>query len=816
MALKGIRLPDLYSSDDYKNWESIKENKDLVTSTINQNPDINKDSIRGHLYLNSKIKDMIGEEEFGKLPNMTLDEKLGWYNSHKAQEEAPSDFKEPNLIQPELIQKDSVTQMAPTNLGEEAFGEDFVVPTGTMRDWFKENASGDYSAYLNTERDRINEQIDATTPKVTPMSIPGVTKDTRYKSGETKQLEDELNTLKETQPTNTATIKLKENQIKLSKERDAQTQKEAFDELYQEEEIRQDITEGNNYFSPINQRDWETSSAEQKVDSLSGRLLLRFDEDPTFAFDTFKRFEDEMNRNVPQYRNYHDTAALGYNPKEMKDIMAEYYAIRELKSPEAAINFAQAVFQNRLAERQSISEKSALALKQYGVNIAGNTAAVVGIVGNTINGVIKASQEGYDINDVGWWKEFLYYAADNPLTKWGNQSLSTGTWNPELQKIYEENQFNALQLQRKAGNETKFLDVNTIFDIFGQSGFTVAGMMTGGVAAQLLSSTIGRGTAAVVLDLLAREGAGWGTRLASNAINIIGKGIVLGGSGYLPAAAEASVDSMEVYDTAKNENEESVLMGLKGQLEREYNDGTYDLWYMENSRIPYTLDLENSLSDEDAQKLAQLREQEKAYLWDTYQDLRVKEELSDPETQKMIEQSAKRAAARNLFDEASWIALGDLTISNTLGLGVKEAKKMAKRAIIGTDSKFKWVPEGNHYRPVAKAPTTYDKVKAIGKGVVEAGEEGFEEGFQTVDTEMRKDLNKNLIAQYISNKYDPDGAGALTDGMRENWEVAKKSINENLLSDEALYSFALGAVSAGLGSPQELTLIKILEVLEKP
>lgn len=801
MPIKGIRLPDLYTSEDYTSWET--QSQELIDKTIKQNPISDPNKVRGHLYMNSKIKELVGEEGFNNLSEVkTLDDKINWYNNKVQELEDSSNSEEAALTQPALVQKDTVKSIAPEL--EEPVSSGSIVPTNgtTIRDWFRDNAGGDYTAYIQAERQKI---ADRNAPEETthPLSFLDSQKPGIYKSEKTQHLEDELSVLKDTNPNNLAGIRLLENQIKLAREEDANTEKEAFSDLYKEEELRQDITEGNEYYSPLTKAELGTVKETEKVNSLTDRLIQRYTLDPTYAFDSFKQFEDEMNKSVPQYRNYHDTPAFSYTPDEMQAIMAEYFAIRELKGPEAAANFAQATFQDRLAERQSIGEKARIATLQFGANIAGETAATVGILLNTLNGIILASDKDADIEDIGWWKEFLYYAADNGLTKWGNRVITTGVWNPDLQEKYEELQYNALQLQRAAGNEAKFIDINTPFEILAQSGFTVAGMLTGTTAAQILTNSVGKTTAALASKLLARESAGLGTRVASRGINAIGKNLVLAGSGYLPAVAEASLDAVDTYNISKNQSEEAILLGLEQQLNKEYNDGTYDLWYQRNSRIPFTLNAENSMSEEEVAQLTQLREQEKQYLWNVYKDLRVKGELSDPDVQEQIEVGAQRASAKNLYDETNWIALGDITISNTLGKAVKETKKAAKRAMFGeaSNSKFKWVPEGSYYRPVANKPGFLDRVKDIGRGALEATEEGVEEMFQTVDSKMRQDLNKNLIAEYISNKYDPDGAAAITDNMWEKWDVASKSLGKNLLSKEAWFSFGLGAFSAGFGSP---------------
>ena len=713
MALEGIRLSDLYNSKDYNSWMSDTTNSKIVDYTIKQNPDSDPDKVKGHLYLNAKIKGAIGEEAFGKLPHMNLEEKLNWVNNNiKQSEDSSSEMEEPELSQPLMAQQDTVASLVqPQREAEEIRDESaFMVPQEgrTIRDWFRDNAGGgDYTAFRQSLEDKRKEEL---TSKAYDNDLAAGFA-TTHKSENTLRLEKELAALKKTAPNNTAAIMLKENELKVSRKKDSNAINDAFAELDQEEKLRDSITNGREgYFAPIDRKKWGTENTQKTVDELTNNLRERFDTDSTFAFDSFKTFEDEMIKNVPQYRNYHDTPAMAFTPDEMKDIMAEYYSIRQLKDPNEAAQFASAIFQNRLAEKQALHDKAAIGIKMFGADIIGNTAAVMGMVANIPFALHDAIAEDKDIEDTRGWKEFLYYSADNPLTKWGNDLISTGTWIPGLQEAYKENQYNALQLQKEAGKETSFDLKNTPFELFGQMGFTVAGMMTGTTVAQFLSSTVGKETAALATKMLAKEGTGWATKAAAKTVNALGKELVTAGAAYIPAAAEASMDGIETYQTSKDQAAEAVLMGLKGKLEEEYNDGTYDMWYQQNSRIPFDLNIERNLSQEEQAEIAKFRAQERAYLWDTYQTLRQQEVLNDPEVQQTIEMAAKRAAAKNMYDETTWIALGDYTISNTLGKVYKAAKQAGRRALLGENinNKFKWVPEGDHYRPVAKEITVKD------------------------------------------------------------------------------------------------------------
>lgn len=807
MALPGIRLTDLYNSEDYKNWMADSTNTKLVESTIRDNRRSDPELIKGHLYMNSRIKQDIGEDAFNNLPEgLGLSAKIDWYNNN-----LPEGFGEEEV---EVPQQDTISTL-PNNRFEEAINTQEpqvevpeidggnIVPTSdnghAMFDWFRERS--------DVASDRMYQQyLDANRPKTARTTVNPLDKNNEL----TKAYQD-LEKMKKEQPENVAGIRLLENSLNAAiakqEEEEEQASQRAADNLNDFRFIFDNVNDSR--YLPVNREMWNSAKTDITVDALTDELRSKMEEDPQFAFSAFEQFDRLSYEMIPQYRNYHDTKALPITPNEMKDIMAQYYSIRTIKDLNEANNYVQSTLQNTLAKHQSLLQKSNIALEQAAVNFTGNTAATLGIVANTPNAITWALQEGKDIEDLSGFKEFLFYTTQNPLTQWGNDLQKTGTWLPGAQKAFIEQEYNRLQLQRQAGNETKFLDWNTPFDIFAQGAYTVAGMLTGTTAAQVLNATLGQGAAQLATRVLSREAAGWGTRFAARAINTLGNAVAVGATAYLPAAAEASMDAMEKYNLVKESAEQDVLTGIEKELQADLEDGTFEEWYNVNSRLPLMMPPKEGWAPGEFERQAELRNQERAYLWEQYRDMKVQQALNDPETKQAIDNLAFRTGAKTMFDEATWIAFGDTFFSNILGRGFKELKKGVVRGVTGKPStKYNWVVEGNYYKAVPKPITWWDKTKAVGRGLVEAGEEGFEELFQTVDSQMREDIAHNYIAEYIENRYDPDATGQLSDSLRENWDIAKQSIGENVFSEEALYSFMLGAVSAGFGSPTVLQGIK--------
>ena len=809
MPLPGIRLSDLYNSDDYNNWMSDSTNVKLVESTIRQNRYSDPDKIKGHLYMNSKIKQNIGEDAFNSLPEgMTLDEKINWYNSNIPQE--PEKATESSSGEPTDEYFQDTANVSGFYTPKPVVNDADIVPKSddghAMYNWFENKAETTTDKAYRDFISKAKEDITHT-PEVESLLNEEniVSLNLSDENDEATKLFNQINKMKSEHPENTAGINLLQNKLTSILQERGQKEKEAVQQAESDIEdfklIYNNIFDRNNQrYLPINRELWGSAKTQNTVDELTSNIRQRLEEDPQFAFNAFEQFDRLAYEMIPQYRNYHDTDAMPITPNEMKDIMAQYYSLRTLKDLNEANNITQAALQHTLAEHQSILQKADVAINQAAKYFTGNTAAVAGIVANTPNAIAWAMRDDLDIEDLGGFKEFLYYTTQNPITQWGNDLQSTGAWLPDVQERFKELEYNSSVLQREPGNETKFRDINTPFDIFAQGAYTVAGMFTGSTAAQLLNATLGRASARMATKLLAREAAGAGTRFTARAINTLGNAIAVGATAYLPAAAEASMDAMEKYNIVKESAEDDILAGIDKELQRDLEDGTFENWYNSYSRIPDWNGEE--LSGTDAAEYQQIKNQERAYLWDQYRNLKVQQVLSDPNVKNAIEQEAFRTGAKTMFDEATWIAFGDTFFSNILGRSFRELKKGVVRGVTGKPStKYNWVPEGNFYKAVPKKATGWQKAGAVGKGIIEAAEEGFEELFQTVDSQMREDLAHNYMEEYVANRYDPNAIGQLSDSMFENWDVASKSIGKTALSEEALYSFLLGATSAGLGSP---------------
>ena len=803
MGLPGIRLSDLYGSQDYNNWLGDSTNRQLVESTISQYPNSDPELIKGHLYMNSKIKSEFGDEAFNNISGETsLSAKIDWYNQQL------------DSLEKEQKKQQNFSPFGLDTIGVRGYNTNIqaeepdltganTVPKSkdghAMYDWFQEQSNQQYIDYVEAQRNKNKQEGRSVIDPLAHLK-------SAYTSGETTQLEKQLAETKENNPEDVAGIKFLENAIKASREKDLQKEREYLEGAKQN--IKDDLLIYDNLdtykFQPAERGLWGSAKTQNTIEGLTSEIRAKMEDDPQFAFEAFEQFNRVSTESIPQYRNYHDTNAMPITPNEMKDIMANYYAIKSIKDINEANEYVQTTLQNKLADHQSILDKTGIALQGSVNNYVGNIVATTGMFLWSIEALKAAASDEYDIEGVNGFKEFLYYAMQNPLTQWANDLQTTGAWNPITQELYKTDEYNALQLQRRVGNETKFIDLNTPFELFEQGAYTLAGMTTGTVTAQLANAAIKRPVTQLATRMLTAEANGF-TRIASEAVNTLGGAVATVAAGYLPAAAEASMDAMEKKDLIIQNAEQDILRGIDAELKADLEDGTFEEWYQQNSRLPLQMPPAEGWGPGELEEQMMLRNQEREFLWEQYRNMKVQEVLSDPEVRREIEQEAARTSAKVLFDEATWIATGDLFF-NSLG---KSYKALKQRTFMPSEApKYKWVPEGNFYKAVARKPGFWQYTGAVLKGLGESAEEGLEEWFQTVDSQIREDIGHSYIEQYVANRYDPDALGQLSDSLRENWDVFNTSFGENALSEEALYSFLLGAVSSVGGSPTIVRGIK--------
>ena len=542
------------------------------------------------------------------------------------------------------------------------------------------------------------------------------------------------------------------------------------------------------------------------VDNYAADIKNRLDNDSQLAYDYFSRFDKQMMEVAPYYKRYHDTDLIDFSANQMKDIMAKYYSIMYIKNEAEANKYAAEVFQNEAAKNQGFLKKLYNTTAQAASNFIGDLASVVGIVGGTPEALYNATVSNKDIKDLSWLEEFAFYLSQNPVVQYGNNIIETGALLPSQQQAIKDAGLAPIELIRQYGHESDFLNINTLFELPAQATFTIAGMLTGGAASKLLTKTIGKTLNGVSRKMMT-EGAKSFARNSGRYIDALGKGIVVGGTAALPAAAEASMDAIQTYDNLMSDSSDILEQIIQKQVDDDLENGTFNDYYWNNSTMPFMQEILNDsnseikLSQEERDQLVARQQQEWDNMLQQYKEEKRQALLEDNELMNTIQQTAARAAGRNMLDETLFIAFGDALFTEVLGGRTKAIKNQIKRSL-GRQSDFELYRDATDALRVKQKPkNALYYAKTAGRGVFEAGQEGFEELFQNVDTQLRQDLANDYISKWEDSRYDSNALKSLRDIYWGSWDVVNKSLGENLLSEESVYSFLMGAVSAGIGTP---------------
>lgn len=747
MALQGIRLTDIYGYDANDYNQFINNNIDVINSRASLlNEIMTRDEVIQNLYVNNLLQNKLGDSYNDKTSGLNLSQRLSLYNSL---------FEEP---------KESEMASNVRSITKEI--EDGMV------------APRESTAINIPNMDSVagNEMDDFLSGDIAPYSQ-------NFGSGLPTNMHDFFK------------MQTRENRVSMYENGD-----DTIENIINER-LR------NDNYSLVDQELFGAPSVNKDIDDYAATIRAEFDADPEFTYEFFKEFDKNMRQYAPYYNNRHDTYQLPVTPNEMKDIMAKYHAINVIEGPDKANEFGAMTFQNIAADAQSVGEKLSGALAQGGANFAGNWLAFTGLVSNLFNPEtwIKAASGEWDDEELNFWQELWAYAADNPLTKLGNDFIETGTWRPDLIQLYKEYGYNPNVAIDRYGEENKFLNENTAYDLISQMAFTMSGMGEGAVVGAVTKNSLKLLTdSAVRKTILAttKKAPTWLPKL----VDSIGNGIVVANSALFPAAAEASMDALSKQEEVLSESSDDIERALEAELRRDIEDGTFETFY--RTRMSQIMSMNPDIRF-DQETIGGFEQQ----IWDEYVSGKRTEIENNPDIQDAIRKAAFRAGARTMSQETLYIALGDMFFTNVLGGSAKMAKKQLQRAFGSDYSNFRLMKGSNGWMVTPKADVSdFGKVKYYGKaaarGLVEATEEGVEELFQNVDSQMNEDLAHDYIYRYIMARHDPDALDELTSSALKNFDVASRSVGENIFSPESIQAFLTGAVSAGIGSPTVISGIR--------
>lgn len=767
IGLEGIRLTDIhgYDKNDYLNYynnniKSIEEtSKSTGTST---------DYVGGNKYINYLIRNKMGNDWYDKnVRGKSYAEKVGAYNALFQAEEMPST----GATSTNDISNEIANTSAGTNgiANQEEVNQNIIETEAKAPLWTK----GDLTPY---------EWNPAGKRNLLERNVSGMAGKPQL-FGYRDWFAQKAN-----EPTNWY-----DNEAK------AERVSNIFNALY------------NEGYNPVDDKEINTPYGERKALDYKEYVNSIIDSNPRLANDMFIEFENTKLNKLNDYRNFQNTPALPWTPNEMKDIMSEYYAKEMILGSQKASDWLYAKVHDTVSKNQTFGQKAKAAILGAVDNTVGTAVSALGIFGNILS-LNAFSGEG--VEGVSGFENFLYKASQNPLTEWGNGLVMTGSWWPKEQEERMSTGYNTNAIMRKTGTETDFLDLNTVFDLVQQTGFTTGASAAGTVMSKVLGTAVNKGTGALARRVFMNNASKY-AKAAAWALNAGGKTVAMTVPAMALGAGEGSIDMLDVMNRSKYNLEDYISNLVYGGANM--NQSSFLDEYIKNNIGPEefeeyyekyrnkNVEFNPEAPAESQEALSTRLGAERRALYEQYRREVASRLANNPEVVSMIGEAQKRAGARTLSFETVLIGASDMLFSNIVGGAYKQIKNNAKRAILGqlADTPNIRLTRDEAGKLVAKA-IPYNVGKKIVSGVKGSSEvvsEVIQEMGQTAGSGTFETLADNYAAQYILNMADPDAIETLSDTYWGNIEAAQHIMKENWFSKEAIFSGMMAAVSSGLGNP---------------
>ena len=766
IGLEGIRLTDIhgYDKNDYLNYynNNIKSIKETSEST-----NTSEDYVGSNKYINHLIRDKMGNDWYDRnARGKSYAEKVGVYNALFQAEEMPSTGAIPT--------NDISNEITNTSFGangmanQEGVNQNMIETEAKAPLWTR----GDLAPYQWNPAGKRNLLQNS----VRGLSGPQVFGYRDWFAQMANKPSDWYDT-------------------DINPERVS----EIFNAIY------------NDNYRPVDEKETNTAYGEAKSREYKGYVSSLVESNPKLANDMFLEFENTKLNKINDYKNFQNTPALPWTPNEMKDIMSEYYAKEMILGSQKASDWLYTKVHDTVSKNQTFGQKAKAAILGSATNAVGTAVSALGIFGNILS-LNAFSGEG--VEGVSGFENFLYKASQNPLTKWGNGLVTTGSWWTDEQEERMSTGYNSNAIMRDTGTETDFWDLNTVFDLVQQTGFTTGASAAGTVMSKMLGTAINKTTGALARRVFMNNASKF-ARAAAWAVNAGGKTVAMTVPAMALGAGEGSIDTLDIMNRTKynlddyinnliyggeNMNQYSFLDEyIKNNIGPEEFEEYYEKYRDKNVAF-------NPEAPAESQEALSARlGAERRALYEQYRRDVASRLANNPEVVNMINEAQKRAGARNLSFETVLIGASDMLFSNIVGGAYKQIKNNAKRAVLGqlADSPNIRLTRNEAGRLVAKA-VPYNigrKIVSGVKGTSEVASEVLQETGQTAGSATFETLADNYAAQYMLNMADPDAIETLSDTYWANIDAAQKVMKENWFSKEAIFSGMMAAVSSGLGNP---------------
>jgi hypothetical protein len=556
--------------------------------------------------------------------------------------------------------------------------------------------------------------------------------------------------------------------------------------------------------------------------------------------------DDDIDNQLAQMSSLYAIYGRGNDPtislsaEEKRRVYAEFTHYSQAIGQQFAVNRVNDMIQNMMAEKQSTWDKFCNGAESFAESFVGGLISFAGALYGIATASFAGSAELYDmIANPEKYKHMSYtdrlmllssHIWDNALTNYGERLSSTGVWDADLQKQYEQEGKHDNMIFNSTEQDQMLLHGNTIFELGGAVGFTAQAILTSMVGGWAISAAT-KSAKAAALAARTAEALDKARKTVANANKVLSQ------MPMLTAAGEASMMAVGGKNRILTQGRQQIDM----QIEKDINNEILNLIESNPTKAieeakkilansgqdnfisfgSQTKDGALYLTDQDRQQLAAILSQS-----EEYRD-QIAKETGLEEKRKAAEQVLEgKAVTQGSLTFAANMAI--LTpINKTVQLGQqaasvrravqarasRNASQAASRRLadqVAIEAVGEGAEQGLH--ATGKKVTRWATAAVKGK---EALAEGFEEYSQFLEDKRAETQALSYLDYYMNNIYDKHSAGYTIDTMADaiagSWYSTQKALGKTVdaaFSKEAIRDGLYGMLGTLMPTPMINTNVR--------
>lgn len=489
-------------------------------------------------------------------------------------------------------------------------------------------------------------------------------------------------------------------------------------------------------------------------------------------------FIGQVLRQNALFRKYWGTDYLYLTGAPLRDLALNYYANAQVYGEQGASETLNRELQDIIGHNQSGLEKLAWGLVGMGPSGASMALEGAGMLYGVARYLFYDGWHDLDNPEYqgvgGTWRHFLNSVFNNGLFQYGVDVEQYGTFLlGEQRRLKESGDIGYLNIVKTLEEEESIWNAAGMAEILKSEGFSAVTMLLSMGTSGIITGITRAATKRAVKQMASKGFRETTKRLARiHAREKFAQMTVPGMMGTI----EGFQNGAQTYDQVMESGEQMLHEQLAAIAEEQVNSDRFQPILQE-------------YIGEDGEKhtVTRYRDTTTDEVYDSYEDAlqgMYGELINDPKYQEAmskIHKSALSAAGNDIIINSAINGFLNSTVQlNLEASGVRKALR--------------------EYSTLFKG-TTRGTGQKILEGLAEVASETYDEGAQSVSSEVNIAAAEHNIATFINNKYNGDATLAVCDNIAGDWSAAWSAFNESITSKETIESGLMGGIGAAIGTP---------------